>query len=47
MSHYINVPLFGVELLNDALFIVALFNVSLLDLALFDHNVALFKFALF
>ena len=36
-----------IELLNDALFIVALFNVSLLDLALFNHNVALFKFALF
>ena len=47
MSHYINVPLFDVELLNDALFIVAVFNVSLLDLALFNHNVALFKFALF
>ena len=40
MLHYINVPAFDVELLNDALFNVSQFNVPLFDLAVL--NVALF-----
>ena len=43
--HYINVPKFDAELLNDALFKAALFNVSVFDLVLL--NVALFFAALF
>ena len=45
MLHYINVPLFAVEFIDDAPSSVALCNVSLSDLALL--NVVLFTVSLF